>query len=63
MSLIGYVFSFNDRWVLKNAYEEREYAYLCIISPEICVTLLETICITLQLILKYKFTFILRCWR
>jgi hypothetical protein len=30
----GYVFSFNDRWVLENVCEERGCSYLCILSPE-----------------------------
>jgi hypothetical protein len=34
MSPTKYAFSFNDRWVLENACEERGYAYLCILSPE-----------------------------
>jgi hypothetical protein len=34
MSSIEYVFSFNDWCALENAYEERGYAYLHIISPE-----------------------------
>jgi hypothetical protein len=33
-SLIGYAFSFSDRWILENAYEERGYAYLHILSLE-----------------------------
>jgi hypothetical protein len=31
VSLIGYAFSYNDRCVLENACEEREYAY-CVSS-------------------------------
>jgi hypothetical protein len=34
MSLIKYAFSFNDKLITGNAYEERGYVYLCIISPE-----------------------------
>jgi hypothetical protein len=35
ISLIGYVFSLNDMWVLENTYEETGYTYLCILPPKI----------------------------